>query len=502
MKRITFLPLDERPCNFRFPSMMSEENPDFILLTPDKKILGDKKRPADFNEVKKYLLLNAAESDYAVISADMLLYGGIVPSRLHNLCKSELTERLNVIDEMKKINPALKIYAFSLIMRCPQYSSDDEEPTYYGEVGKEIFRLGEALDKKEKNKSDNGNDDLILNLREKTAYCIEDFLSRRRANLAMNERIIDLVGSVIDFLIIPQDDSSVYGFTAKDQNEVRKYIKATGKELKVYMYPGADEVGMTLLSRAVNDINGKRPLVGIEYSSVTGATVVPLYEDRIVGETVKYQITAAGCVCCADPFRADINLLLNTPSSGMVSADKINDLRREYDIERNIIEFSEKAEYYVSIGKNVVIADIAYVNGGDTELIKLLSGKNILFKLGGYAGWNTSSNTLGTAIAEGVFYNYYGNTIAHKKFISLRYFEDAGYCSFVRQYMCGNVLPELKLNYFDSGDKRGKVSERVKEEIVKYISIIAPEVNSAAEISDAYMPWKRMFEVGLEVELK
>ena len=73
----------------------------------------------------------------------MLLYGGIVPSRLHHLSEETLTRRLNVLEEIRKSNPALKIYAFSLIMRCPSYSSADEEPDYYETCGREIFLYGQ-----------------------------------------------------------------------------------------------------------------------------------------------------------------------------------------------------------------------------------------------------------------------------------------------------------------------------------------------------------------------
>ena len=75
----------------------------------------------------------------------MLLFGGIIPSRLHHLTLQELISRVNVLLEIKKNNPHIKIYANELIMRCPAYSSSVEEPDYFDECGFEIFKYGELL---------------------------------------------------------------------------------------------------------------------------------------------------------------------------------------------------------------------------------------------------------------------------------------------------------------------------------------------------------------------
>ena len=125
-----------------------------------------------------------------------------------------------------------------------------------------------------------------------------------------------------------------------------------------------------------------------------------------------------------------------------------------------------------------------------------------MFNLAGYAGWNTSSNTLGTAICQATLYNVYGKTDTHTRFIAERIFEDVGYCGYVRKYMCDNVLPGWDLNYFNAGDFKGKVSERVAQEISKYIRTKLPSVCDRYEIVECEMPWRRMFEVGIRVKEK
>ena len=63
---------------------------------------------------------------------------------------------------------------------------------------------------------------------------------------------------LIDALVIPQDDSSKYGYAAIDQKEIREKISEYNMEDKVLMYPGADEVELTLLARMLNVLAGRQ----------------------------------------------------------------------------------------------------------------------------------------------------------------------------------------------------------------------------------------------------
>ena len=125
MKSIILLPLDERPCNFDFPSKIFNGEK-YTIIRPEH--LGQKKTPASYEFIRDFLLANIEKADAAVISIDTLLYGGLIPSRLHHLSEETVLERLMLLKELREKNPQVKLYAFQCIMRCPKYSSDDEEP--------------------------------------------------------------------------------------------------------------------------------------------------------------------------------------------------------------------------------------------------------------------------------------------------------------------------------------------------------------------------------------
>jgi hypothetical protein len=503
MKKILYVSLDERPCNYNFPTMIADST-DIEMIYPPIELLGVKKKPANTNKLWDWVFENVDKADGAILSIDMLLYGGIVPSRLHSLSIEECEQRLENITKLKSIKPDLKIFAFNLIMRCPSYSSSEEEPDYYEDYGRLIFRTGYINHKKDLGIAEDEEIKELKDINKKLPkHILNDYVGRRKINREVNRRVIDYVKKgFIDFLVIPQDDSSPYGYTAIDQQYVRESISKNGLNFKIYMYPGADEVGCTLLARMINEDKNICPKVYVRYSSTKGPFLIPLYEDRILNESVKYQVTCAGGQICSSLSEADIVLAINCPGGQMMEAMEEDKRDRGYNVDRNIVEFVNYIDYVVNeVKKPCIVGDVAFTNGGDLELVGLMRQKKLLFKVAAYAGWNTSSNTLGTCIAQGMLYSIYGSNQSHKDFLALRYVEDVGHCSFERQLVANEILPGMGFSDFNIDGQRGKVSKIVMEELIKFTEENLNYDNYHINITDCYMPWSRMFEVGLKVNL-
>lgn len=500
-KRILLMPLDERPCNYEFPFLLAKGT-DYMPERPPLDMMGYKKAPGDTNRLWVWLEQAAAGAHGAVMALDTLLYGGIVPSRLHEMNEERLLERLARLRGLKMDHPELRIYAYQLIMRCPQYSSADEEPDYYEDWGREIFRKGFISHRRDLGLA---TEDELAELedidRRLPKEVLEDYLGRRAINAALNRAALELVAEgVIEFLIIPQDDSAPYGYTARDQEDIRGRISELGLELSVYMYPGADEVGCTLLARMVNRDTGRIPLIYPRLSSLQGAFVTPLYEDRFFYESLKYQVLAAGGLIVSSASEADVVLLVNTPGDTMSEAAVQGQPTPGYDVQRNIVELAEFGGYMLfHEGKPVAVADVGYANGGDLKLIRLLRQKNMLFSLAGYAGWNTSSNTLGTVIAQSMLFLHYGRTPEHLNFLALRYSEDACYCSLVRTEMNNGIVESMGLSKFMLDGQRGQAAALIRTKLHQALEERINGEDGWVEIMDCYMPWNRTFEVGLSV---
>lgn len=486
------LPLDERPCNLYFPQLLAATSDSLNLIVPEKKMLGDKRKGADLTEIRSFLM-NHTDVDAMVISMDMLLYGGLLPSRIHHASMEELKKRLDVIREVKKANPELRIYAFQCIMRCPQYNSGEEEPEYYEQYGYRIFRSAYLKDKKKRTGISDAEEKELSEI-SVPAEILSDYEHRREINRNMNLETLKLLKEgVIDFLVIPQDDSAPYGYTAMDQKKVLAEIHAEHLEYRTMVYPGADEVGMSLLARAYNAYYHRKPLIYPFYASVLGPQIVPLYEDRPMLESMKSHIRVTGGQMVLSPEQATHIVAVNSPGKVMQeSFDAEKDIT--YTSYRNLPAFVDEIRYYVEQGKKVGLCDSAFANGGDLELIHALDHEDLLDRLYGYAGWNTNCNTTGTVLSllEISEKCPVENTI-------YRIIEDVFYQADVRMDTVNHDLKELGLGYYDFKDQQEEVEKRIAHKLMKRYNTLSLAAKYPVDEIRVLMPWRRMFEIGMQI---
>ncbi len=500
MPKIVLLPLDERPCNTIYPDQLFNIK-DIQLVQPNASVLGQKKKPASLEMIDQFLIHETQDAYGLVISMDMLLYGGIVPSRLHYHQESMLESRYAVIETIKKNNPNIIIYASDLVMRCPQYSSSDEEPDYYQQCGKEIFLTG-FLGHKVEIGIASAQERQTLESIQVPESDLNDYLHRRSVNQKMNIKSLSFVKQgLIDFLIIPQDDAAEYGFTSKDQMAIKKVIDQYQIQSKVYMYPGADEVANVLISKLITRFHHQKPAFYLYYPSSTSHQTIPLLEDQTLEVTIKSQIRSSGGRVASSISEADIVLFVNAPAELMQSNAYLHVERKEVERrKRNLIDFVEQIDDVIHIhGKIAAIADVFSLNGSDHELMMLLNQKGLLDKVSAYAGWNTSSNTLGTTIPFAIQCLLYPKEKQLKDFLMSRYVEDYGYMAYVKT-LINQQLGKMGMNYFDVSKNQTTVESMIHDELRKFKDIYLSSITHHIDIISVWMPWKRMFEVGVRVK--
>lgn len=501
--KIVVIPLDERPCNCDYLKELPLPK-GIELVLPGEELLSKKKISCNYTNLEKRLLDNTKDADYLIVSFDTLLYGGIIPSRIQNLELNEILDRSKIIYKIKENNPNIKIFANNLIMRCPSYDSSDEEPDYYENFGYSIFRYGQLVDKES---HDHLNDEEIAEkkqLEKKIGKSIiEDFVNRREKNItALLNNIKFVKDGLIDFFVIPQDDCSELGFTAIDQRKVRKYIYDEKLEDKVIIYPGADEIGLTLIARVLNDYFKKKTKFFVFYSSNLGKNAIPMFEDRPISETIKYHIYAVNGLIVSNISEADVCLGVNLGSEFLDKNDKRWYIA--YGKNRNILSFVDTINYILSLNKYCGIADCAYCNEADHELIRHLNKKDLLFKISSYAGWNTSSNTLGTAIANLISY-YYSQDEVRKNFsLYYRYVDDYIYMANVRSKLNEQIVNEHLdgVTKFNLGNQKEKYTKICEEKIMEESNNFSKEF--ASHINNVKIDFirNRTFEIRILLDLK
>lgn len=316
-----------------------------------------------------------------------------------------------------------------------------------------------------------------------------------RVNLLCLKALRD---GLFDFLVIPQDDAAEYGYMCVEQREIRRRIAEYRIGTRCYLYPGADEAGCTMLARAVNEDRGEQPRVYIRFNSCAAEQVQPLYEDRYIGESVKYMVLAAGGLPVYALADADMVLLVNCPADRMEYRIVTN---RQYGVNRTPVELAEYAAYCIGRGIPVAVGDCATVNSGDEELVDLLRQKGLLFRLAGYAGWNTSDNTLGTAVSMGMLYRYFGDRPAHRNFLALRYIEDVGYDAVVRDKVIDGFAPPVG-EIGGHIPPRGEAADFARKGLEAYADSLVDGEDGRIVVEDCWFPWERAFEIGLAVRFE
>ncbi|NET61944.1 MAG: DUF4127 family protein [Symploca sp. SIO2E6] len=502
--KILYIPLDERPCNFYYPQMIANLQDKLELVVPPLELLGSKKQAAVLHQLWPWIKAKSTTCHSAILSIEMLVYGGLLPSRLHQDSLEKLTANLHQIRLLKQDHPELQILASNLIMRTPAYNSSEEEPSYYEEFGEAIFNWGWLQDKENREGLTPKEREKFTQIEQKLpqAY-LADYRSRRQKNREINQETINLVEEgVISFLSIPQDDCAKYGFTAIDQQQIVLRIIEKRLQRRIHLYPGADEVGCTLLARAYSQLTGLRRKLYPLYSSVNSETIIPLYEDRPLGESLKSHILAAGGQVVSSPQAADFVLAVNTPGKKMQEAwdNPIKDLT--YTSDRNLRFFVDQMETFLAAGKAVAIADVAFANGGETELVQLLDDTALWDQILAYAGWNTSCNTIGTVLATAIIGIGTSDRLALDYNKIYHILDGWAYQTVVRQDMINNYLPAIGASYYNFNGKEAQINQEMEQRIWKAWQLLLHHSFSKWQLDiKVFSPWHRMFEIGLNLGL-
>jgi Protein of unknown function (DUF4127) len=163
---------------------------------------------------------------------------------------------------------------------------------------------------------------------------------------------------------------------------------------------------------------------------------------------------------------------------------------------RHLPEFLERIQDDLEAQRQVVIADVAYANGAEDRLIKLLLAQIDVTKLAGFGAWNTAGNTLGGAIASGVIALECQNPLALCEANFSRFVDDWLYQGRVR----GEVREALENpSPFDLGE----LCRQAETEIANRITPLARDLfethfasnlpGVTLEWGQPHLSWPRLF---------
>ena len=492
-ERILFIPHDDRPVSSQQPADVVSQLGYEIISPPLELLTQPDKLWAWFYE-------NAPACNAAVVSSDALLYGGLIPSRSHEISAEELFARVENFKTLREKIPNLNLYLFGSLMRTPSFGTpgDREEPEYYGQYGAQIFQLTGLLDKQENSKLSGKEKKQLAELEKAIPdEILDDWFARRVKNLAATKKLIDFTNDdIINFFIIGRDDNAPLCQTHREKLQLNEYMKNIPKT-KAQSHAGIDEFAMLLLTRAVNDLSGTLPFVNMQFNRGVGAKTVPHYSDEQIGDSIRDEILIAGGMFVPNPERADFVLFVNTDPKGKTyelhnSCPPIPLTKKQEEyFTRNAKKFSAMVEDAVNQNLPVGVADIISANGADNFLMAQLHDKNLLFKLQAYGGWNTATNTSGFAIGTGILAKKMSRQ-SIDRLLATRYLDDWAYQANVRTQIADYLTkyPDGLQIYLNFGEHESEILKRENIFMHEFAVEHFPQWNDFV-ISN---PWHRMFE--------
>ncbi|GAA0373266.1 DUF4127 family protein [Caldalkalibacillus horti] len=416
MKRVLYVPLDDRPVNID-DVIVQGKSAGIDVITPNahdiKNRLDSEKTVSGstvtstssptFGKVEniyQFILDKAECVDGFIISIDMLVYGGLIGSRRlrpggcgdYPLYDSDTTYLLDVIRHLKQDYPSKPIFVLDTIMRLATTS-------YADGLWFEAYQESRSLMQQPRKQATSFID--IVNgydikpdgttFEDTIHFNKEHYYNTRRHKLQTTYYLLDqfVKEGLIDFLSIGVDDAYTEGVQANEiawvENYVNTWLGGKGGQNpdRVIILPDADGLGHSLLARMADYFYhcGKKRRYKVDYYGPHGSTITNPYEYMNVHENMIHHIDIIGgeyvengefdldVIAITDPEEIDA-VILRLEANGVNQKPTM------------IIDFTSGGA------------------GNETVTLGLLSSA-YTGRLLGYSAWNTAGNKMGLSLGMG-----------------------------------------------------------------------------------------------------
>ena len=503
---ILFVPLDSRP-----PCRQWVEDLGRLIgcqvVMPPSNLLDYYSAAGDTDGVKAWVMQNIGNADVAILSIDQLLSGGLLAARERTIDQHDETALLDFLRTLHAKAPNVPLYAFGVLPRLqpPDNLGNYRERQQLVEYSRLVGR---------KNAGFNVDEQKIAELTAAVApEVLTQYRQRYTTNTTLNEKLAQLAKErVITELILGQDDGEPYGSPNIEVQRLKKIIMSQQSGDRVTITHGADELALMILARITQETDAK---VYVHYADPSAAWRVMPYMAINMRDTVGEKLAFLQAKAVASPKEADFILVVNAANSAAYRTKTINAIKE-----------------FLAQGQQVAVVDLSVHFRAEETLLPLMLKRDVpINALIAYAGWNTASNSVGTALAQSVTFVAMQKKIADrevaKKFyvknmriVQNRIIEDNFYLKNAIDEVNGNLK---KIGFANTADLDWQHNYRLanfmlqcslakKTAIYKesrafrqpfYAKRQAEKISLFADglTIDTYYPWPRTFEIYLETSV-
>ncbi|MFC4099187.1 DUF4127 family protein [Paenibacillus xanthanilyticus] len=422
MKKVLYIPLDDRPVNLDDVIKQGESAGIRVLTPPPEDVknrMDTQKTDAGSTlltthspvfgkplRIRQFILDHAADADGFIISADMLVYGGLIGSRRFRTTPvaaypdydAEATRLLDVIRQLKQTYPDKPVYVLDTIMRMAAN-------TFVEGTSLDVYNETRAFAQQPRQSAEDlagvlasydvkpdGTSFPATVTFEKTHY-----YQARQHKLQTNYYILEQLARAgyIDFLAIGVDDSYIQGIQANEialaERCIDDWLGGTDGQNpeRAILLPEADGLGHSLLARMADRFyrRGDKTGYAIRYYGPHGSTIINAYEYMNLHQNIRRHIDIVGGRYEEDAPDAEILVITAAgQAGGAVSQLEANG--------QGLIP-------------TLAIDCIGFV--ADRTVSEALLASRYTGRLLGYSSWNTYGNRTGLALG-----------MAHARYMYLR----------------------------------------------------------------------------------
>lgn len=487
---IAFVPMDDRPVTAQLPVMLGRIA-GVPVQAPPLALRGHFLRPGESDELIGWLNGEAqrSQTNAAVVSTDMLAYGGLTASRVPGAGYADAYFRLRTLDRLRAEHPRLWIGAFGTIMRLAPTGVPVGTPFFaaYPEWSylQEYANLHDPPLPSEAARAQR--------LRELIGPAtLQEYLDTRARDLAVDRLLLTMTAAgTIDRLVLGQDDAGPVGLHVPDVRLLQAELAARDLQGRASIEPGADELGMALVAHALARSAHWTPRVAVRYSTPDGAS----FQDPIEFAPIATAIDALIGVCGAmrDDERPDITLYVRVPRTTAAQDDA----------------FAGAMRHDADAGVSVALADLSYLSSyrDQASFAQHILASGLAARLDAYSSWNTNANTIGTAVAEAIaagagrrMHTY--DDLAHRTFTFVRFLDDYAFHDEVRPDLNATLAGEGIVDHtlLDPA-VAAAMTQRDRALLWSYAASILGELDPGYHVAalSIGLPWGRTFETSIDV---
>jgi len=493
---IVVVPLDDRPVTAQLPRLLGAIA-GARVVEPPRPLLGHDIVPGDPDAILRWLHDDAPRARDVVVSADMAMYGGLVASRIPGVSRDDAFARLQELAAIRALRGDASFGVFGTVMRLaptgvPAIGRAASFP-FAGDVWPLLQRYANLPDPP---RSDAQRRE-AADLRARLGPNLDAYLAARARDREADLEALQIAATGgFDRVVLGQDDAGPVGLHVRDLAALRAFAARWVPPGRATIEPGADELGMVLVGAALARDAGIVPRVRVVYSRPDGATVQDPIEFAPIATTIGDLIATCGAAPTADGD-AQIDLFVRVPQT----------------TDAQEAAFADAIGADVAHGRLAAVADLSFL--GDQpyavqkQLTEDLIARGIAARVASFASWNTTANTVGTALPEAIAV-LAGRALgtydarAHARFTLMRYVDDIAFHDDVR--------PRLNAGLSASGitDHTYLLPEVAQQTASENRALLWPEGLALLhriepQFRDAgftiTLPWNRTFETELNLRL-